>query len=215
MNFLSTIKLRLQNSITLETGSKLRIDPNAKVRKCIIKATNVNQSSIEIERSASVRRCKIVVEGRNNKLIIEKGCQLQNLLIEVLGEDCTLIIGKDTRNTGEGKISCQEKGTTLRIGANSLLAKGVTILTSDGHDILEHGQRINPAKDILLEEHVWLGQDVMVLKGAKIGSGSVIGARSVVSDVIPSQSIAVGSPAKVIKQGITWDSALTFAKESE
>jgi len=52
---------------------------------------------------------------------------------------------------------------------------------------------------IILEDNVWLGARVIVLKGVTIGEGSVIGAGSVVTKDIPPRSLAVGMPAKVIK----------------
>lgn len=48
--------------------------------------------------------------------------------------------------------------------------------------------------------NVWLGEGVIVMPGVTIGNGCVIGAHSVVNSNIPAFSIAVGSPAKVVKQ---------------
>lgn len=53
---------------------------------------------------------------------------------------------------------------------------------------------------IVIENNVWLGEFVCILQGVTIGEGSIIGAMSVVSKNIPPFSIAVGSPAKVIKK---------------
>lgn len=55
-------------------------------------------------------------------------------------------------------------------------------------------------KDVNIEEGCWLGQRVCVMPGVTIGARSIIGAASVVTKSIPPYSIAVGSPAKVIKQ---------------
>lgn len=54
-------------------------------------------------------------------------------------------------------------------------------------------------KPIIIEDDVWIGANVTILKGVTIGRGSVIGAGSVVSKCIPPMSIAAGAPAKVIK----------------
>ena len=51
-----------------------------------------------------------------------------------------------------------------------------------------------------IEEGVWLGQRVCVLPGVCIGAHCIIGANSVVTHDIPAYSIAVGAPAKVVKQ---------------
>ena len=53
--------------------------------------------------------------------------------------------------------------------------------------------------DVVIEDNVWLGDNVCILPGAHIGFGSIIGANSTVIGFIPSNCIAVGSPAKVIK----------------
>ena len=91
----------------------------------------------------------------------------------------------------------------IKIGNNVRIGKGTTIITSD-HNI--------PSKDLLIKDSglskdlvvigndVFIGCNVTILKGVTIGDGSVIGACSLVTKSIPSYSIAVGNPAKVIKQ---------------
>lgn len=53
---------------------------------------------------------------------------------------------------------------------------------------------------IVLEDRVWLGARVIVLKGVTIGSGAVIGAGSVVTRDVPGGALAAGSPARVIRR---------------
>jgi len=55
------------------------------------------------------------------------------------------------------------------------------------------------AQGIVIEDDVWLAAGAIVLDGVRIGRGSVIGAGAVVVDDIPPFSIAVGSPARVVK----------------
>lgn len=55
------------------------------------------------------------------------------------------------------------------------------------------------AKPIIIEDGAWLGEGVVVLKGVTIGQRAVIGANSVVTKNIPPFSVAVGSPAKVVR----------------
>jgi len=53
---------------------------------------------------------------------------------------------------------------------------------------------------VVIGDNVWIGEFVSVLPGVTIGDGSIIGSMSVVTKNIPPYSIAIGSPAKVIKQ---------------
>ena len=96
------------------------------------------------------------------------------------------------------------------IGDNVLIASKVFISDHDhgnysgdeDHDTPEHppASRRLQCSEVIIEDNVWLGEMVSVLPGSYIGFGSVIGAGSVVKGRIPPRSIAVGAPAKVIKQ---------------
>jgi acetyltransferase-like isoleucine patch superfamily enzyme len=56
------------------------------------------------------------------------------------------------------------------------------------------------AQGIKIEDDVWLGAGAIILDGVTIGRGSVIGAGAIVTKSIPSYSVAVGIPAKIIKK---------------
>ena len=61
-------------------------------------------------------------------------------------------------------------------------------------------QGLEYAKPIEVGNNVWIGGNVVVLPGVKIGDNCVIGAGSVVVKDIPENSVAVGNPCKVIKK---------------
>lgn len=89
--------------------------------------------------------------------------------------------------------------------SDAIIGPGCWISDGDWHDILDQdGNLLNPVAPVKFNRHVWLGQDVTVLKGVEIGSGSVVGAKSLVCGNVPARSVVVGNPAKVVKTGITW-----------
>jgi acetyltransferase-like isoleucine patch superfamily enzyme len=61
------------------------------------------------------------------------------------------------------------------------------------------------AKEVLIDENCWLGFDVNVIMGGRIGKNCVVGSKSLVNKPITSNSIAVGIPAKVIKERNTFE----------
>jgi acetyltransferase-like isoleucine patch superfamily enzyme len=52
---------------------------------------------------------------------------------------------------------------------------------------------------VVIEENVWVGQNVSIMPDVTIGKGCIIGANSVVTHNIPPFSVAAGVPAKVLK----------------
>lgn len=94
------------------------------------------------------------------------------------------------------RITCSK---SITIGDGCSIAQRVFITDADWHDFYH---RIYPGKEepVVLEENVWLGDQVIVTKGVTIGRNSIVGAGAVVSRNIPPNSIAAGNPATVIKQ---------------
>jgi acetyltransferase-like isoleucine patch superfamily enzyme len=87
---------------------------------------------------------------------------------------------------------------------NSASAEGLTIITGShpsfvGEYFLEKAKNdIQEARDVIIEEDVWLAANVTILPGVIIGRGSIIGAGSVCRSQIPPYAIVIGNPAKVI-----------------
>ncbi|MCK5040251.1 MAG: acetyltransferase [Candidatus Aenigmarchaeota archaeon] len=96
-----------------------------------------------------------------------------------------------------------EGGSGIKIGNCVRMAHCVSIISRNHsfakRDIPIVEQEFTGAV-VSIGDDVWLGAKVTVLPGVSIGKGSVIGANSVVTHDIPPYSVAVGSPAKVIKK---------------
>lgn len=119
-----------------------------------------------------------------------------------------LVVGDNVQINDSVHIAVAENVT---IGNDVLIASKVFIsdhnhgnYSSDqlAHDhplSLPHSRKI-VSKPIHIQNKVWIGEFVAILPGVTIGEGSIIGTMSVVSKNIPPYCIAVGSPAKVVKQ---------------
>lgn len=165
---------------------------------------------IQVGKNTRIRYCDIFVNGENNQLIIHDGANLKGVSIELNGNNCRLEIGKNCVIGENCFFSSRENGTQLSIGDNCMFSRNIKVMTSDGHDILRNGKRINPAKNIHIGSHVWLADNVTVLKGISIGNGSIVGINSTVTHSIESNSIAAGNPARIITNAIDWQEELTF-----
>ncbi len=87
------------------------------------------------------------------------------------------------------------------IGDNVMIGPN-TLITTVGHPLTPKGRRkhLAQASKIHIGDDVWIGGNVTVLPGVTIGNNVVIGAGAVVTKDILDNSLAVGVPAKVIKE---------------
>lgn len=102
--------------------------------------------------------------------------------------------------------SCGFSGTivaaaeNIRIGNFVSCGANTTITDFDWHPIKKGVDNdYGKSKPINIEDNVWLGLNVLVLKGVTIGKNSIIGANSVVVSSIPENVLAAGNPCKIIK----------------
>lgn len=104
-----------------------------------------------------------------------------------VGERCYLWAG-DT--TGE-----------IHLGSQVSLAPGVFITASDYRFVAGEPFRSQPKRErnVIIGNDVWLGANVVITAGVTIGDGCIIGAGAVVTRDLPAGSIAVGVPARVVK----------------
>lgn len=87
---------------------------------------------------------------------------------------------------------------SIILGSNIRIGPGVGLISA-GHDLndYDHHEKCNP---IRIGDNVWIGMNSVVLPGVTIGDNVAIGAGSIVTSDIPSNSIAVGNPCRVIKE---------------
>mgnify|MGYP001163566779 CR=1 FL=1 len=110
-----------------------------------------------------------------------------------ISENADLSFGNQVFLNNRVHISCSNK---IKLGTHVDVGDECLIIDNDFHNVGD-----TPSKDapIIIEDNVWIATRVIILKGVTIGEGSVIGAGSLVTKSIPSNSFAAGNPAKVIK----------------
>lgn len=107
----------------------------------------------------------------------------------------------------------------IEIGQNALLGDWIYICDFD-HIYADPGVPIKKQGLVMtatrVGEDVWVGEKASILRGADVGSGSIVASQALVKDAIPPFSIAVGTPARVIAsrlpKGMTADEALALQR---
>jgi len=201
-NFLrgTRVRVRGQNNRLLLGGSRL-----VRVR------FNVEGDGNEIEIGSGSRLfdCVISVRGDGHRIRIGRDCILGKMTIEMQSEGTAVVIGERTTSGGV-VLDLNERGRSITIGDDCMISFAVEMRCGDSHSVIDRqtGNRLNPAKDILIGNHVWLGAYSAILKGATIGRDSVVGFRSTVTGAVEECSLVVGTPARVIRKGVSWDREL-------
>lgn len=191
----------------------------------------------------AIGRLEINVAAPGCVLFLDNRAAAGNLHgnIRVLGRDCALLFN----DLGEGYIALQDvlmrsanqilfwgrgatavgcsfeiegSGRSVVIGDDALISAGIWIRNHDMHAThdMRTGERINRMPvDTVLERHVWLGQNAMLLNCQRIGRGSIVGAQALVKGVVGSCVAVGGVPAKVIRYDVSWGRDLAGMSDIE
>ena len=187
--------------ISGQAGNTLKGKIQYRVGFSTIKFLGENNSLL-IGKNVSLHGCDIIFTSSNASLEIGDNSILKGTIR--VNRDCSIVIGRNVKINQMARIHASEKARIL-IGDNCLFAN-VNIRTSDSHFIvdLSTNKRINPSADVVIGDNVWVAENSSIYKGVSIGNGSIIGAAAVVTKDIPPNSLAVGVPARVIKNNVSW-----------
>lgn len=167
--------------------------------------------------------------GQNNRIDIADDCTLNQVSFHIRGDNHHITIGRNCRfnrsaqlwledsqcllEIGEGStfehvhLAVTEPGSQIRIGRDCMFAYDIDVRSGDSHAILsrETGERINPARDVIIANHVWVAAHCTILKGVSIPEDCVVATGAVVTRSFDTPGIIIGgNPAKAIRSGITW-----------
>lgn len=185
-----------------------------------------NGKEKEVTPITYIKGFNIVFKGNNNVVKIAYPQRKPRIKIYFFGNDNFVTIGKNCngklefRFNGDGKFgqvgsninSCdfiaRLENSNLIIGNNCLFSNTIKLWT-DGHSVID-----NTTKELLnsqtatikIGDHVWIGENVTMLKKTNIPSNCIIGHSSVVTKGFTEENcVYAGNPAKLVKQGINWN----------
>ena len=195
----------------------------------LVAYSDENGNTIEYQGSPIGDKVAVFFAGRNNRIVAPVGTRIDYLTVNFdcdngllilgenslvggikasirIGQDATVKFGNNVNMTGPCYITAME-GCKVVFGEDVMIAQENEFRSDDAHAIFDvaTGRRINVSRDVLIGNHVWFSKGAVALSGAKIGDGSVIGFRSIVTGSIPNNCVAVGSPAQVVRRNIAWE----------
>lgn len=203
--------------VILENGGK-RVEKDISGLNITITGNN---NYVEIELPSKFVSSAVVLEGDNNRFI------LKSTKHRVIRHTTFGVEGGSQISVGSGLSAYRDinivakNGKNITIGDECMFAREIMIRNNDGHIILDRttGEVINPPEDIVIGDNVWVGMRVMILKGAVIPKGSVVGAMSMVNKKFEEENILIaGTPAEKIRSDIEWrreDYAMYMKNQSQ
>lgn len=160
---------------------------------------------IILHKGGTVRNTTFYISGNNNVIEIGEDSSVIDGEFYIEDDNNKILIGSKTRLCGKIHLACTES-TVIEIGNDCLFSSEIVFRTGDSHSLLDMSQnRINPASDIVIGDHVWIGHRVLVNKGVHIASHTTVGTGALVTKSFDEQNIVIaGVPAKVVKTGVDW-----------
>lgn len=184
----------IYRSILPRVGKSTYIYPNVQ----LVGARNISLGS-----HVSIRNLSYI-KSDGNPISIGDGSRIeQGVHVASFGSYYHSSGIKIGENSMVGPYTCIAGPGKIEIGSDCMLASHIGIYANNhGFELLDKPIRKQglTCKGITIGDDCWLGTGVKVLDGVRIGRGAVIGAGAVVNRDIPPYSIAVGVPAKVIRQ---------------
>jgi acetyltransferase-like isoleucine patch superfamily enzyme len=172
--------------------------------------TNFNYHFFFKKRVASMSS-RPLVWGIWNVVLYGPNIHLGNRVVIVGANGYRTSLTTVKHKKGEGHISIGDRvlvmngvrissASEIRIGDDCMLANFCYLTDADWHDIHDRTDSPGRTAPIILERGAWIGDSAIICKGVRIGENSIVGAGSVVRRDVPPNSVAIGNPARVVKE---------------
>ena len=147
----------------------------------------------KLAENAKVGKGFIFQFQNSSQLSFGSNLDLRNFVNIWVGKNAELILGNNVFFNNYCSINCLK---SIEIGENTLFGEGVKIYDHNHQYSMEKDQlNVNRKEftygEIKIGKNCWLGSNVVVLKGVKIGDNSIIGAGCVIHQDIPANSVII------------------------
>lgn len=175
-----------------------------------------HDNCIEIHEPCHFSESDIWITGNNNRVEFGQHARLTHLSVRM--PDSNRLFSWGAYSSCE-QVRCFVQLKDLIIGTDCMLSDMIEIMANDGHTLLEKGtlKVLNYITGkMTIGDHVWIGRRAFLTKNACIPNDCIVGADALVTKAFTEESCAIaGSPARVVKQGVTWNGAPTFVYMEE
>lgn len=172
--------------------------------------TTFSNSTLELADSTSKFECgdgcsllnATIKIGSNARLLIGKHCTINGEFH--VGDGCTVTIGDDVHSSA-ARVEAAG-GASISIGKECRLS-GACIRSCNEYQLLDAstGDCLNPARDVILGNRVWLSDNSLVLPGSRLGDDTLLDYGAVVSLSVPlGHCLLAGAPAQIVQSGVSW-----------
>ena len=204
LNILRALYLNLRFNKTVDLNRLILINKN-------VELFLTSSSKIFAEKGArlnfgffthifSKRRKSKLIMQEDSSFILTGKATIQSGAMVFVGKGKTLKIGRSAF-TSNSKILAHDD---ITIGDNCIFGWECQIFSGDGHPIYQGENIVNKDVPVVIEDNVWVGSRALILKGVRVGKGSIVAAGAVVTKDVPQNCIVAGNPAKIVKENISW-----------
>ena len=170
----------------------------------------VHDNCIIVGENCILRKVSFFIQGSGNRIVIGDHCSAYAVQFHIEQDGNEINIGNGTTLHGRDNHAIHmaaDEGSKILIGKDCMLSHGIQIRSTDSHSIVNmNGDRINPAQNVVIGDHCWIGLQSIILKGTVLGHHCVVGAGAVCSKKYDEcNCVLVGNPAKISKENIDWD----------
>ena len=148
------------------------------------------------------KNVKIIVRDFSELVIGDNVILCGDLVIRV-SDGSRVEIGDNT-TIGINNVIYVLNNTKFQCGKDCMLSYNIMLRGNNAHTIFNSNGKKHTKENVILGNHVWVGMGSTLMPGTEIGDCSIVGASTLVNKKIPPHSLVVGTPCRILEEGVDW-----------